>query len=241
MILLPDMIIQEDKRVFTIDFDLGVEFNISGVGLAPEIIGANETDSDVDGYVKSCKCSEDTYACTTDPIAPNEMIYLCLYSASAGVGIAELQTMTITQTTALSQGTDGKIPVISGGKIEYPLITKETTCAAGTCGIDENGKAIEGEGVKVSTIMPISSFDFETGTKVAVTGTIDMEFESASGRKLSAGAGRKLGGSESAAYVMVATLTTDEVTAEDSISSASAVGKGITGLALMYAIVTTMW
>ncbi len=93
VILPPDMVIQEDKRVMTIDFDLSAEYNISSVDLAPETIGANETDSDVDSYVKACKCSESSFACNADAVAPNEEIHLCIYSKSAAVGIAELESM----------------------------------------------------------------------------------------------------------------------------------------------------
>jgi len=238
-ILPPNMVIKEDKRVLTIDFDLNVEYNISGVGLAPETINANDTDSDVDSYIESCKCSKDSYACTTDPVAPNEQIYLCIYSKSAVVGITELVSMTIDQTSTKSPGTVGTIQVIVGGDVVFTEITKETECAAGAC-----GNAIEGEGRKVSTYLPIDLFDYETGTTVSASGTVDtglVRADSAFSRKLSAGTGRKLEESKSAAFAMDVTLTTDEVTAEDSINSASAVGKGITGLALMYAIVTAMW
>jgi len=88
-----ELVIIEDKRRIDIDFNLTANFEIKDTSLAAATVNTNNTSADVSSYIKSCKCSPNSFACNIDDLAPNERLFVCIYSQSTDVGIASLESM----------------------------------------------------------------------------------------------------------------------------------------------------
>ena len=74
------MIITEDKRDISVGFDLTYNYEIQDVALEEATINANETDTNVTGYIQSCKCTVDSFTCDEKTLLPNDELFLCIYS-----------------------------------------------------------------------------------------------------------------------------------------------------------------
>ena len=74
------MIIAEDKRDISVDFNLTYNYEIQDVALEEATINANKTSTNVAGYIKSCKCTVDSFTYDGKPLLPNDELFLCIYS-----------------------------------------------------------------------------------------------------------------------------------------------------------------
>ena len=89
----PPMVIAQDMREISIDFNLTSNYEILGTNLDEAAINANNTTTDVSSYVEACKCNATSFNCNDDAFAPNDQLFLCIYSKSTDVGIADLKSM----------------------------------------------------------------------------------------------------------------------------------------------------
>jgi len=96
----PRMVIVEDKRVLTIDFDLTADFNFTNdLGAGSIKQGAGSTN--VDDYVMACKCGgPESFACESSPLPPNSRLHVCVWSVEAEVGIAAIDSMVSARSTS---------------------------------------------------------------------------------------------------------------------------------------------
>jgi hypothetical protein len=251
------MIITEDKRDISVDFDLTYNYEIQDVALEEAAINANETSTNVAGYIKSCKCTADSFTCDGRPLLPNDQLFLCIYSISVDVGIANLESMTITQVPAVSPVT-GKFEVIVDESIPNPSITSRDYIDAGDVNgmyEDDNGQVqdILGDGVRIRTFLPINAFKYGAGEKVEAKGKVVLKLVNSPSRRLEGqgtpGIVRKLAdvvgadlySNEKVVYALEVNLQ-QQFASEDSISSAvSVISKGIGIFIMVFALINTMW
>lgn len=87
------MVIAEDKRVLTIDFDLSIDYAVYNADLAEETINAGNDTTSVESYVEACKCGGDDFVCNKDTLAPNDDLHICIRSVDSDVEIDYLEDM----------------------------------------------------------------------------------------------------------------------------------------------------
>ena len=88
----PKMVITEDKRTLTMNFDLNVDFELDNDLGA----GATKTGSglaNVDNYVEAFKCTGDQFTPDPSPLLPNNDLIVCVRSVDADVQIDSLDSM----------------------------------------------------------------------------------------------------------------------------------------------------
>ena len=67
---------------------------------------ADTTEQALDSYVSACKCDNMTsFTCNTDPLAPNEVLNVCIWSVSTDVEIATLNSLKLFQGDAQNNKT----------------------------------------------------------------------------------------------------------------------------------------
>ena len=87
------MIIAEDKRIMSINFDLSVEFEV-GTDLGAERVEQNSGSTNVDSYIEACKCDGvQSFTCDPSPLQPNSELIVCIKSVSPDVEINFLDSM----------------------------------------------------------------------------------------------------------------------------------------------------
>ena len=86
-----EMVIVEDKRVITINFDLSASFDL-GVDLEEAALTSANTTTDVQDYVTAYKC-DDSFAEDNSLLVANDELFVCIESSSDDVEIGDIQTM----------------------------------------------------------------------------------------------------------------------------------------------------
>ena len=92
---LPDLglVIQEDWRLLTVDFDLSADFTIEA-NLTPASVGEGSGSTTVDDYINACKCDgAASFTCDSSPLLPNNELMVCVWSVSPDVQIDFLDSM----------------------------------------------------------------------------------------------------------------------------------------------------
>ena len=88
------MVITEDNRKFTIDFDLSADFEIANSTLGAATINSGAGSANVTSYVEACKCDGTDFTCDNeDALIPNSELFVCIKSNSPDVEIESLQSM----------------------------------------------------------------------------------------------------------------------------------------------------
>jgi len=88
------MVIIEDLRNITVDFDMGVDFSIDGnVNLTGADINNEQQNTSLSEYVTAFKCNGLGTPKNTDPLAPNTELNVCIESASSSVQIDKIVNM----------------------------------------------------------------------------------------------------------------------------------------------------
>ena len=88
------LVIVEDIRNVTIDFDLFANFTIDGnITLAAATINANNATTDVDSYVDAFRCDGTEMNKVDIDLKPNDELFVCIQSTSADIEIAKLDSM----------------------------------------------------------------------------------------------------------------------------------------------------
>ena len=90
----PKMVITEDKRQLTIDFDLSVDFSTDNKALGEETISNITQSTDVTSYVTACSCGgADDFSCNTNALVPNNELFVCIKSTSSDLEVDFLDSM----------------------------------------------------------------------------------------------------------------------------------------------------
>ena len=103
---LPQYHISEQE--IEVSFDFNVDINVSSVSLVDPSLtdAADTTEQALDSYVSACKCDNMTsFTCNTDPLAPNEVLNVCIWSVSTDVEIATLNSLKLFQGDAQNNKT----------------------------------------------------------------------------------------------------------------------------------------
>ena len=87
------MVIIEDIRQVTIDFDMLVDYQVTPIDLGAETTNAGNDTIDVSSYIEACKCDGVSFVCNTAPLVPNSELIVCIKSVSSDVGIDFLDSM----------------------------------------------------------------------------------------------------------------------------------------------------
>ena len=96
---LGEMVIQEDKRIITIEFDLTADFDF-GIDLEEAALTSANGTADVGDYISAFKCDEN-FEQDGSPLVANDELYLCIESSSFDVEISEIETMVRTNCVSL--------------------------------------------------------------------------------------------------------------------------------------------
>eukprot|EP00584_Thalassiosira_punctigera_P024712 CAMPEP_0172554436 /NCGR_PEP_ID=MMETSP1067-20121228/54526_1 /TAXON_ID=265564 ORGANISM="Thalassiosira punctigera, Strain Tpunct2005C2" /NCGR_SAMPLE_ID=MMETSP1067 /ASSEMBLY_ACC=CAM_ASM_000444 /LENGTH=782 /DNA_ID=CAMNT_0013342805 /DNA_START=118 /DNA_END=2466 /DNA_ORIENTATION=+ len=159
---LGELVIIEDKRVVTIDFDLSANFEVDTNLEKAALTSANRT-AGVEDYVTAYKC-DDNFVQDASTLVANDELYICIESSSADVEIYEVQNMIIKQA-----GIDD-FTVITDSIIALPALTEET--------IVSPIKQV------VMTRLPSNIIDFALGNTIAIEGMVVMQLAGSNGRML---------------------------------------------------------
>eukprot|EP00579_Thalassiosira_antarctica_P025352 CAMPEP_0202003774 /NCGR_PEP_ID=MMETSP0905-20130828/9266_1 /ASSEMBLY_ACC=CAM_ASM_000554 /TAXON_ID=420261 /ORGANISM="Thalassiosira antarctica, Strain CCMP982" /LENGTH=796 /DNA_ID=CAMNT_0048560987 /DNA_START=226 /DNA_END=2613 /DNA_ORIENTATION=+ len=156
-----EMVIVEDKRVITINFDLSASFDL-GVDLEEAALTSANTTTNVKDYVNAYKCDE-SFAEDNSPLVANDELFVCIESSSIDVEIEDIESMTIKQD-------DIDLPVIASIAVAYPAITEKIVLSA----------------IKqvVMTRVPSNVISFAPGNVIIVDGSVTMQLVGSSGRML---------------------------------------------------------
>ena len=76
------MVIIEDIRQVTIDFDMLVDYQVTPIDLGAETTNAGNDTIDVSSYIEACKCAGVSFVCNTDTLVPNSELIVCIKSVS---------------------------------------------------------------------------------------------------------------------------------------------------------------
>jgi len=219
-----EMVITEDIREITINFDLDVDFNITSDLGAATIEQGNDT-ANVDSYIDAYKCNGDDFDRDDKDLLPGTLLFVCIKSVSTDVEIASLDEMFITQGSK-------KITVIEDDDVKFTSLTERTY--------------VSGAGVLVSTRVPINTFTYADKESIEIAGGLTLQLAGPDGipRKLQAGIGAKVDANEVANFDITVNLQPETVTKEEEATMNSAndvASKGFAVLGMMFASAYAMW
>ena len=88
------MVIESDKRVMTIDFDMTVGFEISDSSLGAGTVEAEADSASVASYVEACKCDgTESFTCDPNALLPNDELHICVRSTAPDVRVDFLDSL----------------------------------------------------------------------------------------------------------------------------------------------------
>lgn len=149
------MIITEDKRVLTIDFDLSAGFN-AGINLGAGSLGQGSSSTNVNSYIKGCKCdSAQSFKCDPSPLIPNQDLIICIKSVSPEVKLFSIESMVVAQGST-------SMDVIKNSTVLIPSIASR----ANVPGMN---------GIAVSTRVPSNLFLFSAGQSITIGGGVQTK------------------------------------------------------------------
>jgi hypothetical protein len=149
-----------------VSFDFDVDINVSPVSLVdPSLTDQADTEEQaLDSYVSACKCNNMTsFTCNTDPLAPNEVLNVCIWSVSTDVEIAFIQKLELFQGDAQNNQTQ----VIVDG-----LVIQTDFSSMATKSVTERF---------VATVVPSR---FQSGGSLSVIGLCKVNFVGPARRQL---------------------------------------------------------
>ena len=90
----PKMVIESDKRIMTIDFDMTVDFEISDSSLGAGTVEAGADSASVASYVEACKCDgTESFNCDSNALLPNDDLHICVRSTAPDVRVDFLDSL----------------------------------------------------------------------------------------------------------------------------------------------------
>ena len=87
------MIITKDKHDISVDFNLLYDYEIKDVALKEAKINVNETSTNIESYIKTYKCTDDSFICNEHSLSPNYQLSPCIFLISADDGVADQESM----------------------------------------------------------------------------------------------------------------------------------------------------
>mgnify|MGYP000514497522 CR=1 FL=1 len=162
--VLPQYHISEQE--IEVSFDFNVDINVSSVSLVDPSLtdAADTTEQALDSYVSACKCDNMTsFTCNTDPLAPNEVLNVCIWSVSTDVEIATLNSLKLFQGDAQNNKTQVIVDGLSIATQFSSMATKSVTERF------------------VSTVVPSR---FQSGGTLSVLGLCNVNFVGSARRQL---------------------------------------------------------
>jgi len=218
------MVIVEDIRQVTIDFDLLVDYEINNSTLGAATINAANDTTEVASYIEACTCDV-SFTCNTNALVPGAELIVCIKSVSPDVEIDFLDSMVVFQEGA------SDMAVIDNNGVVFPSFTSREYVMAKS-------------GVVVSTFVPTNLFDYNRPESViGIAGEIVMKLAD-SGRGLKDHIGAKFDATEEASFEIEVNLQRKVVIEEDiSMNSAASVAssKGFITPVMVMAWSYAMW
>jgi hypothetical protein len=155
-LLSGDMVIKEDAREISIQFDFQVDFTADTVALGSVMKSSGVGSTTVDSYVEACKCTSiDTFECNSDMLSPNQELYLCVRSTSPDIEVDSLHSLIITQGPET-------VLIIDGNTIQDESISAKYV-------------APEHNGVAVAMLVPAAFWNYGGMSQVSLTGTVYLK------------------------------------------------------------------
>ena len=150
------MVIKEDAREISIQFDFMVDFNVDTVGLGSVMKSSGIGSTTVDSFVEACKCSSiDSFECNSDMLSPNQELYLCVRSTSPDIEIDSLHSLIVTQGSET-------VLIIDGNTVQDPSISAKFIVP-------------EKNGVAVAMLVPAAFWNYGGMSQVSLTGTVYLK------------------------------------------------------------------
>lgn len=166
-LLSGDMVIKEDARELSVQFEFQVDFTAEAVALGSVMKSSGVGSTTVDSYVEACKCTDiTTFECNEDMLSPNQELYLCVRSTSPDIEVDSLHSLMITQ------GPDAVL-IVDGNTIQDDTISAKYVVP-------------EHNGVAVAMLVPAAFWNYGGFAQVALTGTVYLKLVNSSRRILGA-------------------------------------------------------
>ena len=155
-LLSGDMVIKEDAREISIQFDFQVDFTADAVVLGSVMKSSGVGSTTVDSYVEACKCTSiDTFECNSDMLSPNQELYLCVRSTSPDIEVDSLHSLIITQGPET-------VLIIDGNTVQDESISAKYVVP-------------EHNGVAVAMLVPAAFWNYGGMSQVSLTGTVYLK------------------------------------------------------------------
>ena len=85
-------------QVLDIAFDFDVAYTAENpfAAIADSTNAATTAEANVDDYISACKCDSDVgFTCNTNPLAPDDILQVCVKSSSSAVQIAQVTSLVL--------------------------------------------------------------------------------------------------------------------------------------------------
>lgn len=150
-------VIKEDQRDIDIAFDFSVDFTTpEPANLDAATLGTETSTAVVDSYVQACTCDDSSsFTCTTDSLAPDSLLNICVSSTSADMQIDRLNQIKI------AQGAE-EFVIIDGDTIQDAKLSSTQLVPA------KNG-------AHVASIIPSKFFSYSGASTAAVSGIVYLK------------------------------------------------------------------
>jgi len=159
-------VITKDLQVLDIAFDFDVDYTAENPFAAIEDIANNAaTDvANVDDYISACKCDGST--CNTNPLAPDDILQVCVKSSSSAVQITQVTSLD------LDQGSGAQVMSVVGGATPGVVTTPALSEVTLDTGVTPQNSVVD-------TVVPARFF--ASTDAITVSGAVQVQF--ASGRR----------------------------------------------------------
>jgi hypothetical protein len=150
-------VIKEDQRDIDIAFEFNVDFTTTAdANMQAATTGTETSTAVVDSYVTACTCDDSSsFTCTTDSLAPDSLLNICVSSTSADMQIDRLNQIKI------AQGAEEFVIIDSDAIQDAKLSSTELVPAK--------------NGAHVATIIPSKFFSYSEASTAAVTGIVYLK------------------------------------------------------------------
>ena len=151
-------------QVLDIAFDFDVAYTAENpfAAIADSANAATTADANVDDYIYACKCDSGVgFTCNTNPLAPDDILQVCISSSSSAVEITQVTSLNLVQ----GSETMSVMSTTTPGDVESSALSEVTTGTANSF---------------VETVVPARFF--ASTDAITVSGAVQVQF-AASGRR----------------------------------------------------------
>jgi hypothetical protein len=86
------------KHKIDIVFNLNIDFEAKDIVMQSASMSSGSGQAGADTYIKACKCDNlESLTCNTDPLSPNNILYVCIMSIDSDVEIHWLDSLKLFQ------------------------------------------------------------------------------------------------------------------------------------------------